>query len=72
MRWLALTLILVVVFLQTNNATISIYINLFLCLEFYSKFKSTSLAIFYIIVIDWPAVYSTRASGFYTNSQTDV
>ena len=25
------------VFLRTNNSTISIYVNLFLCLEFYFK-----------------------------------
>ena len=28
---------MLVVFLRTNNFTISIYVNLFLCLEFYSK-----------------------------------
>jgi len=42
---------------------ISFNINLFLYLEFYFKIKSTGWATLHTILIDWPAFYSTRASG---------
>jgi len=53
---LAHTLILIV-FLRINNFTISIHVNLFLCLEFYSKFKLTIWAILFTILIDRPTAY---------------
>jgi len=39
----------------------NIFVNLILCLEFYSK-----------VLIDQPVVYSTRASSLQTNLQTST
>ena len=66
---LHLFLILTVV-LRTNNFLSSVYVKLLLCLEFYSKFRSTGVICLQIL-IDKPTVYSTWASGLQTYSRIE-
>ena len=48
---------------QVTLQPVCIYICFFVQ-NFTPKFKSTDRAFLYTILIDWPAVYSTRALGF--------
>jgi len=64
MSWLALILILLV-FSHEHITPQSVFMLIcFSILNFTSNFKSTARATLHTILIDRPAFYSTRASGF--------